>query len=315
MEPGFESSILVFGFYVDKRNPWKWTENPEAGMKLVRFGEPQREQPGVLTPAGDILDVSSFTGDYNAAFFEDDGIANLRAWLEARAKDLPIAPAGVRLGAPITRPGKIICVGLNYADHAKESNSQVPPEPVIFSKAVTAYNGPCDPIQVPRGSKKTDWEVELAFIIGRRSKYVAEADAMRHIAGFAVLNDVSEREFQAERCGQWVKGKSHDTFAPIGPWLVTPDEIENVQNLAMRLDVNGQRMQTGNTNTMVYPVVFLLSYISQFLTLEAGDVVGTGTPPGVGMGKKPPVFLKPGDVVELSVEHLGTQRQEVIAAD
>lgn len=284
-------------------------------MKLVRFGRPRQEKPGVLTSSGEILDVSSFTREYNGAFFEEDGIAKLKAWLDGHAASLPVAPAGVRLGAPIARPGKIICVGLNYADHAKESNSQVPPEPVIFSKAITAYSGPYDPIQIPRHSTKTDWEVELAFIIGKRAKYVEEKDAMRHIAGLAVLNDVSEREFQAERCGQWVKGKSHDTFAPIGPWLVTPDEIENVQNLAMWLNVNGQRMQTGNTSTMVYPVTFLLSYISQFLTLEAGDVVGTGTPPGVGMGKTPPVFLKPGDVVELSVEHLGTQRQEVIAPE
>ncbi len=284
-------------------------------MKLVRFGEKQQEKPGVIGGNGDIVDVSSFVSDFNEAFFGDGGIGKLADWLKTNESSAPKVQAGsVRLGPPIARPSKIICIGLNYSDHAKESNSEVPKEPVLFTKSSTALNGPYDPIEIPRNSKKTDWEVELAFVIGKRAKYVAEADSMSYIAGFAVMNDVSEREFQAERCGQWVKGKSHDTFAPLGPYLVTPDEAGDVQNLAMILDLNGARMQTGNTNTMIYGVRFLVAYISQFMTLLPGDVISTGTPPGVGFGKKPPMFLKPGDVVELEVEGLGKQRQEVVAS-
>ncbi len=283
-------------------------------MKLVRFGESGCEQPGVLSASGDILDVSSFVKDYDESFFTDDGIRKLAEWLKSNQSGLPIVSSTFRLGSPVSRPSKILCIGLNYSDHAKESGMEVPPEPVVFSKASTALNGPYDTIEIPRNSHKTDWEVELAFVIGKRAKYVDEADALSYIAGYAAMNDVSEREFQAERCGQWVKGKSHDTFAPFGPHLVTPDEAGDVQNLALQLDLNGERMQTGNTNKMVYGVQFLVHYLSQFMTLLPGDIVSTGTPPGVGMGRNPHVFLKPGDVVELSVENLGKQRLEVAAA-
>lgn len=281
-------------------------------MKLVRFGEPNQEKPGVLLDNGTIVDVSSFIEDYSPSFLEENGIEGLRGWIEQYRDALPTVPPSIRLGAPVPRPGKILCVGLNYSDHAKESKSEVPAEPLIFSKAVTAYNGPFDPIEIPKDSHKTDWEVELAFVVGKRSKYIALEEAMAHIAGFTIVNDVSEREFQKDHCGQWVKGKSHDTFAPVGPWLVTPDEIEDVQNLNLWLDVNGSRMQTGNTRNMIFPVPFLLHYLSRFMTLMPGDIISTGTPPGVGMGKPPPVFLKPGDIVELGVDGLGRQRQEVI---
>ncbi|MEW6233817.1 MAG: fumarylacetoacetate hydrolase family protein [Candidatus Omnitrophota bacterium] len=283
-------------------------------MRLLRFGESGKERPGVLNSAGEIVDVSTFTDDYHESFFEQGGIPSLASWFKQNEAAMPKVPNSVRLGPPVPRPGKIICVGLNYSDHAKESGQEVPKEPVLFSKAPTALNGPFDPIEIPRNSRKTDWEAELAFVIGKRAKYIEESEAMSYIAGFAVMNDVSEREFQAERCGQWVKGKSHDTFAPLGPYLVSPDEVPDPQNLAIQLDVNGERMQTGHTSRMVFGVKFLVSYISQFLTLLPGDVVSTGTPPGVGFGRKPPLYLKPGDVVELSVEGLGRQRQEVIAS-
>ncbi|RJP25812.1 MAG: FAA hydrolase family protein [Candidatus Omnitrophota bacterium] len=284
-------------------------------MKLIRFGEKQQEKPGILNAASERIDVSAFVQDYNESFFANDGVAKLAEWLQSNENAAPRIPNDARLGPPIARPSKIICVGLNYSDHAKESGAEVPKEPVLFSKASTALSGPYDPIEIPRNSKKTDWEVELAFVIGKRAKYVAETDALSYVAGYAVMNDVSEREFQAERCGQWVKGKSHDTFAPLGPYLVTPDEAGNMQNLAMHLDVNGQRMQTGNTNTMIYGVRMLVSYISQFMTLLPGDLISTGTPPGVGFGKKPPVYLKVGDVVELAVAGLGSQRQSVIVTE
>lgn len=281
-------------------------------MKLLRFGDPGREHPGVLNSNGDIVDVSSFTEDFNGRFLEEDGIHTLSTWMKLNEASLPFYPPSMRLGPPIHNPGKIICIGLNYSDHARESGSEVPREPLLFSKAVSALNGPYDPIEIPRDSVKTDWEVELAFVIGKRAKYVEESRAMEYIAGFCLMNDVSEREFQKEHCGQWVKGKSHDTFAPLGPYLVTPDEIPDVHNLDMFLNVNGERMQTGNTCNMIFRVPFLLHYISRFMTLLPGDIVSTGTPPGVGMGRQPPVYLKPGDVLELGVEGLGTQRQEII---
>lgn len=282
-------------------------------MKLLRFGKLGFERPGILNSNGEIVDISRFTTDYDPSFFEEGRFDTLSSWLQENKDSLPVIPASTRLGSPITRPGKIICVGLNYSDHAKESGSEVPKEPLLFSKAVTALNGPNDPIEIPHGSVQTDWEVEIAFVVKKRAKYVEEAESLAYIAGYCILNDVSEREFQKDHCGQWVKGKSHDTFAPLGPYLVTVDEIPNVQNLDMRLDVNGERMQTGNTRNMIFKIPFLLSYISQFMTLAPGDIVSTGTPPGVGMGRKPPVYLKPGDVVELAIGGLGTQRQSVIA--
>lgn len=283
-------------------------------MRLVRFGDPQREKPGVLLTSGEIVDASGFVRDYDCKFFENGGIAGLNEWLRAGGQTAPKAPHGVRLGPPVPRPSKIICIGLNYSDHAKETNAEVPKEPVLFMKASTALNGPFDPIEIPRHSVKTDWEVELAFVIGKRAKYVSETDAPDYVAGYTVMNDVSEREFQIEHCGQWVKGKSHDTFAPLGPALVTPDEVADVQNLPMFLDVNGERMQTGSTGTMVFGVRKLISYISQFMTLLPGDIISTGTPPGVGMGKKPQRYLKVGDVVELGIDGLGKQRQNCISA-
>lgn len=282
-------------------------------MKLFRVGKPGCERPGVMNSKGDIVDVSDFTKDFDPSFFESNRLVALNAWMQENQESAPKFPLDQRIGAPISHPGKILCVGLNYSDHARESGSEVPKEPLLFSKATTALNGPYDPIEIPRDSIKTDWEVELAFVIGKRAKYVEEAEAMSYIAGFCLMNDVSEREFQKDHCGQWIKGKSHDTFAPVGPFLATPDEIPDPQNLAMRLDVNGQRMQTGNTRNMIFRVAFLLSYISRFMTLAPGDIVSTGTPPGVGMGRKPEVYLKPGDVIELEIEGLGRQRQQVIA--
>ena len=226
---------------------------------------------------------------------------------------LPEVDANSRLGACVANVGKLICVGLNYSDHAEETGNEMPPEPVLFFKATSAIVGPNDSIEIPRGSESTDWEVELAIVIGKDGKYIEESDAMDHIAGFCVVNDVSERDFQTKRSGQWVKGKSADTFGPMGPWMVTRDEIADTQNLSMFLDVNGESMQRGSTATMVYQVPFLVSYISQFMSLQAGDVISTGTPPGVGLGMKPPRFLKPGDVVTLGIEGLGEQRQQVIA--
>jgi 2,4-diketo-3-deoxy-L-fuconate hydrolase len=283
-------------------------------MKLVRFGEKGLEKPGVLSSGGEILDVSGFVRDYDEAFFASDGINQLANWLKQNESSAPRRTSDIRLGAPVARPSKIICIGLNYSDHAKETNAEVPAEPVLFMKASSSQNGPNDPIEIPRKSHKTDWEVELAVVIGKRAKYVEESDSLSNVAGYMLMNDVSEREFQIEHCGQWVKGKSHDTFSPMGPWLVTPDEIADVQNLSMHLYVNGERMQNGSTSTMVFGVRKLVSYISQFMTLLPGDVISTGTPPGVGMGRKPQLFLKPGDVVELDIEGLGNQRQECIQA-
>jgi len=281
-------------------------------MKLFRFGEPGHEKPGVVIQ-DKMLDVSAFGEDFGEAFFASNGLARLSSWLTANASKLPAVPASVRFGAPFTRPSKIICVGLNYTKHALESKMPMPTEPIIFFKSTTALIGPNDSIVIPRGSVKTDWEVELAFVIGKKASYVEEHEALDYVAGFCLHNDVSEREFQLERNGQWVKGKSADTFAPMGPWLVTTDELPNYNSLHMWLKVNGQMMQDNNTDDMIFEVPKLVSYISQFMTLLPGDVISTGTPSGVGMGLKPPSYLKPGDVVELGIESLGTQRQEVRA--
>jgi 2-keto-4-pentenoate hydratase/2-oxohepta-3-ene-1,7-dioic acid hydratase in catechol pathway len=279
-------------------------------MRLLRWGAPGAERPGMLDPDGVARDLSGLVPDIAGAVLSDTGLAMLRG-LDATA--LPKVPEVARLGPCVAGIGKIVCIGLNYADHAAESGMPVPPEPIIFMKATSALAGPNDPLPVPRGSEKTDWEVELAVIIGTRAKHVAEADALAHVAGYAVTNDVSERAFQTERAGQWTKGKSCDGFGPLGPWLVTRDEIVAPQALDMWLTVNGETMQNGSTRTMVYGVAHLVSYLSRFMTLHPGDVISTGTPPGVGMGLKPPRFLKPGDVVELGIEGLGSQRQEVVA--
>lgn len=279
-------------------------------MKLLRHGARGAERPGLLDADGVIRDLTGIVPDIGGQVLCDAGLSALRGVDTGR---LPVVAADTRLGAPVAGTGKFICIGLNYADHAAESGMDVPPEPVVFMKATSAICGPCDPIIIPRGSTKTDWEVELAVIIGAPAKYVSEAEAMNHVAGYAVTNDVSERTFQLERAGQWTKGKSCDNFGQIGPWLVTRDELPNPQNLAMWLSVNGERVQNGSTRTMVYPVAFLVSYLSQFMTLHPGDVISTGTPPGVGMGLKPQRFLKKGDVVELGIEGLGQQRQDVIS--
>ncbi|MFN3937670.1 MAG: fumarylacetoacetate hydrolase family protein [Gemmobacter sp.] len=279
-------------------------------MKLLRWGPPGAERPGMLDPEGVARDLTGLVPDIAGAVLSDQGLAMLRA-LDAAA--LPRVPDGARLGPCVGGTGKFVCIGLNYSDHAAETGATVPPEPIIFMKATSAICGPDDPIVIPRGSEKTDWEVELAVIIGTRAKYVPEAAALNHVAGYAVANDVSERAFQTERAGQWTKGKSCDSFGQLGPWLVTRDEVADPQDLAMWLKVNGQTMQDGSTRTMVYGVAHLVSYLSQFMTLHPGDVISTGTPPGVGMGMKPPRYLRPGDVVELGIAGLGRQRQDVVA--
>ena len=277
-------------------------------MKLLRFGEAGKEKPGILLN-DEIVDVSSFGEDFGETFFTNDGIARLASWLESRQASLPRAAKNVRLGTPFTRPSKIICVGLNYSKHAAESKMPVPSEPIIFFKSTTSFAEPNGDVIIPRNSKKTDWEVELALVIGKKASYVDEAKAMEYVAGFCVHNDYSEREFQLERNGQWVKGKSADTFAPLGPYLVTRDEVPAYNNLRLWLKVNGKMLQDSNTNDLIFGVPFLVSYISQFMTLLPGDVISTGTPAGVGMGLTPPTFLKPGDVVELGIEGLGEQKQ------
>jgi 2-keto-4-pentenoate hydratase/2-oxohepta-3-ene-1,7-dioic acid hydratase in catechol pathway len=279
-------------------------------MKLLRHGPRGAEKPGLVAADGSIRDLTGIVPDIAGAVLSDAGLAALAA---VDPMSLPVVAAGTRLGACVAGTSKFICIGLNYADHAAESGMAVPPEPVFFMKANSAICGPNDPIVIPRKSVKTDWEVELAVVIGTAAKYVSEADAMKHVAGYALTNDVSEREFQLERAGQWTKGKSCDNFGQIGPWLVTRDEVADPQALSMWCDVNGQRMQDGSTRTMVYGVAHLVSYLSQFMTLLPGDVISTGTPPGVGMGKKPPHYLRAGDVVTLGIEGLGTQRQDVIA--
>ena len=278
-------------------------------MKLLRHGARGAEKPGMLDANGVIRDLSGVVPDIAGDVLSDAGLAAIRAIDPA---SLPVVDPATRLGACVAGTGKFICIGLNYADHAAESGMPVPPEPVVFMKATSAMCGPNDPIIIPRGSVKTDWEVELAVIIGTKAKYISEAQAMDHVAGYAVTNDVSEREYQIERSGQWTKGKSCDNFGQIGPWLVTRDEVADPQDVAMWLTVNGNKYQDGSTRTMVYGVRHLVSYLSQFMTLHPGDIISTGTPPGVGLGMKPPKYLKPGDVVELGIDGLGQQRQDVI---
>lgn len=282
-------------------------------MKLIRFGEPGREKPGVLLPDGRRLDVSAFGEDYDELFFGSDGLERLRTWLAQQEANLAEVGQEVRLGPPVARPGKIVCIGLNFRDHAAESGMAIPQEPVVFFKATSALCGPNDDVVLPRGSEKTDWEVELAFVIGRRASYVPEAEAMAHVAGYVLHNDYSERAFQLERGGQWVKGKSCDTFAPLGPFVATPDEIPDADALRMWLKVNGELRQDGTTADMVFRVPFLVSYLSRFMSLLPGDVVSTGTPAGVGLGMKPPTYLKEGDVVELGIDGLGSARQRIRA--
>lgn len=280
-------------------------------MKLLRFGPAGREKPGMLDSAGHVRDLSAHVSDINGDALSPEGIAKLAALDPA---SLPRVPDGVRRGAPVATPSKFVAIGLNYADHAAEAGMPIPSEPIIFLKAVTSLSGPDDPVEKPRGSTKLDWEVELGVIIGSRAKYVEEADAMTHVAGFCLANDVSERNFQIERQGQWTKGKSHDTFGPLGPWIVTKDEIADPHALSMWLDVNGERQQTGSTATMIFKLPKIISYVSQFMTLLPGDVIVTGTPPGVGSGKKPPRFLDIGDIVTLGIDGLGEQRQRIVAA-
>lgn len=279
-------------------------------MKLIRFGNDSREKPGIETANGDWLDVSAFGEDYTEEFFASNGLERLEKWLQQNQAACPIVSKETRLGAPIKKPSKIICIGLNYSDHATESNMQLPAEPVVFFKATTALCGPNDDLIIPRNSRKTDWEVELAVVMGKKASNVEEKEAMDYVAGYCLHNDYSEREFQLERSGQWVKGKSCDSFAPMGPFLATKDEIKDVNDLRLWLTVNGKTMQNGNTRNLVFKVPFLVSYVSQFMTLLPGDIISTGTPAGVGLGQKPePVYIKPGDVIELGIDGLGSSRQ------
>jgi 2-keto-4-pentenoate hydratase/2-oxohepta-3-ene-1,7-dioic acid hydratase in catechol pathway len=281
-------------------------------MKLVRYGAVGQEKPGLIDKSGQLRDLSAHVKDLNGEAYAPASLAKLAALDPA---SLPAVSGTPRIGAPVTGISKFVAIGLNYVDHAKETGAQIPTEPIFFLKANTSLSGPNDRVEKPRDSIKLDWEVEIAAIIGTRAKYVAEADALNHVAGYCVCNDVSERNFQLERLGQWTKGKSHDTFGPLGPWLVTRDEIPDVQKLSMWLDVNGERRQTGSTSTMIFTIAKCISYVSRFLTLLPGDIVTTGTPPGVGAGMKPtPKFLNVGDVVTLGIEGLGEQRQKIVAA-
>ncbi|CAH2404235.1 fumarylacetoacetate hydrolase family protein [Mesorhizobium escarrei] len=275
-------------------------------MKLLRYGEVGSERPGLLDADGTIRDLSAYVADIAGTVLHP---ASLDKLSKLDPKSLPAVSGKPRIGACVVGTGKFICIGLNYSDHAAETGATVPPEPIIFMKASSAIIGPDDDVLIPRGSVKTDWEVELGVVIGKTAKYVTEAEALNYVAGYCVAHDVSERAFQAERQGQWTKGKSCDTFGPIGPWLVTKDEVQDPQNIPMWLKVNGKTMQNGSTRTMVYGVAYLVSYLSQFMSLHPGDIISTGTPPGVGLGMKPPVFLKAGDVVELGIEGLGQQKQ------
>jgi 2,4-didehydro-3-deoxy-L-rhamnonate hydrolase len=281
-------------------------------MRLIRHGDPGSEKTGIVLD-GKYYDTSAFGEDYDEQFFGSGGMARLREFVRKDKVVLPALPEGIRLGSPIARPSKIVCIGLNYIDHARETGATPPPEPVIFLKSTTALTGPNDPIIIPRNSHKTDWEVELAVVIGKKASYVSEETALDHVAGYCLHNDVSEREFQIERSGTWDKGKGCDTFAPLGPWLATPDEIEDVDGMRLWLTVNGKMMQDGNTANLIFKIPFLISYTSQFMTLLPGDVISTGTPAGVGLGMKPNVYLRPGDVVELGIDGLGTARQNVQA--
>ncbi len=281
-------------------------------MKLIRFGVVGKEKPGVIVD-NVMLDVSATIQDYNEAFFENGGLAILKTLVETQQNLLPVVPTGTRLGAPVARPSKIVCVGLNYTKHAKEMKAEIPTEPIIFLKATTAIVGPNDAIVIPKDAKKTDWEVELAVVIEKKASYVTEADAMDYVAGYCLHNDVSEREFQLERGGTWDKGKGCDTFAPLGPWLVTKDEVADVHNLRLWLTVNDKAMQDGNTDDLIFNIPYLVSYISSFMTLLPGDIISTGTPHGVGMGFDPPVYLKPGDIVILGIDGLGMSTQKIQA--
>jgi len=276
-------------------------------MKLLRWGPPGEERPGILDGEGRIRDLSGVVRDIDGKAVSPEGLAKIAAF---DPNTLPLVRGTPRIGPCVAGVGKFMCIGLNYSDHAAETGAQVPPEPVLFLKATSAISGPYDDVRIPRGSKKTDWEVELGVVIGKAGRYIPESEAMDHVAGYCVVNDVSERDWQTNRSGTWTKGKSSDTFGPIGPWLVTKDEIPDPQNLAMWLEVNGHRYQNGSTRTMVYGVRFLVHYLSEFFTLHPGDIISTGTPPGVGLGIKPePVFLKPGDRMRLGIEGLGVQEQ------
>ncbi len=281
-------------------------------MKLLRYGAAGSEKPGLLDENGQVRDLSSVIPDLDGSALEEEALAKLAA---LDPKSLPVVVDPGRIGPCVANVGKLVCIGLNYADHAAETGAPIPEEPIVFMKATTSICGPNDDIEIPRNSKKTDWEVELGVVIGKRAKYVSEADAFDYVAGYCAVNDVSEREFQTERSGQWVKGKSHDTFAPIGPWMVTKDEIADPQNVKMWLDVDGHRYQNGSTKTMIFGVAKVISYLSEFMTLEPGDIISTGTPPGVGMGQKPDqIFLKVGQKIEMCVEGLGVQSQKTIEA-
>ncbi len=281
-------------------------------MKLLRYGPKGQEKPGLVDAGGRIRDLSGVVADIDGSTIGAAGLAKLAA---VDASRLPLVEGNPRIGACVGKVGKFICIGLNYSDHAAESGLAVPPEPVIFMKVTSAICGPNDDVEIPRGSEKTDWEVELGIVIGKQTKYITEAEAWDHIAGYCVVNDVSERAFQAERSGQWTKGKSHDTFGPIGPWLVTKDECPNPNNLGMWLEVDGRRYQNGSTSTMVYQVPFLVSYLSQFMSLQPGDIISTGTPPGVGLGQKPhPIYLKVGQTMRLGIDGLGEQTQKTVQA-
>jgi 2,4-didehydro-3-deoxy-L-rhamnonate hydrolase len=282
-------------------------------MKLIRFGEPGRERPGVVLEDAARLDVSGFVQDYDEAFFANDGLARLNHWLKDNAGSAPRVEQSVRLGPPISRPSKIVCIGLNFRDHARESQMEIPKEPVIFFKATTSLVGPNEDLIIPKNGQKVDWEVELAVVIGRIARYIEWEEALVHVAGYVLHNDYSERAFQLERSGQWVKGKSADTFAPLGPFLATRDEIPDTGRLGMWLRVNGVFRQRSSTGEMIFDIPALVSYVSQFMTLLPGDIISTGTPAGVGLGMKPPQYLKPGDVVELGIDSLGESRQRVVA--
>lgn len=281
-------------------------------MKLIRYGESGREKIGVNID-GKNYDVSAFGGDYNEEFFTDNGLARLEEFVKANQRKLIEIPADSRLGAPFMRPSKIVCIGLNYKDHAEETGAKIPAEPIIFMKSTTALVGPNDQVMIPRNSVKTDWEVEFCIVIGKKASYVEEANALDYVAGYVLHNDVSEREFQLERGGTWDKGKGCDTFAPIGPFMTTADEIPDINNVKLWLKVNGKTYQNGNTSNLIFNVPFVVSYVSQFMTLLPGDVISTGTPAGVGLGFDPPIYLKAGDVIELGADYLGEQRQEVVA--
>ncbi len=277
-------------------------------MKLLRCGNKNNEKPAVLDKNGKIRDLSSKISDFNPETLNFKNLAKLQ---KIDLETLPEILNTTRIGSCITNPGKFIAIGLNYSDHAAETGAKIPSEPIVFMKATSCINGPNDDVIIPNNSKKTDWEVEIAFVIGKETKYISEKDSPNHILGYCIVNDISEREWQIEKMGQWVKGKSADTFGPVGPYLVTKDEIPNVQKLNLSLDINGQRMQTGNTSKMIFSINFILSYLSNFMSLQPGDIVTTGTPPGVGMGKKPPLYLKSGDEIQLTIDHLGNQHQKV----